>query len=46
MEDKIKKLIKQVELLNKLTVKIVEFLGTLTLIEMAIKSIIQIWTKL
>lgn len=40
--DKIKQLIKLVAQLNKLGLKILELLGTLTLIALSIKSIIEI----
>lgn len=43
MEDKMKKLIKLVGQLNKLFLKILELLGTLTLIAMSIVSTIKIF---
>lgn len=46
MESKIKKLIKQVALLNKLLLKVVELLGTLALVEIGVKGLIQIWNNL
>lgn len=46
MEDKIKKLTKQVELLSKLVLKVIELLGYTTLAEMAVKTMIQIWRDL
>ncbi len=42
MEEKIKKLAKLVGQLNKLGLKVIELLGTLTLIALAIKSLIEI----
>lgn len=42
MEKKIKELVKLVEQLNKLGLKVLEFLGTLTLIAMAIKTLLEI----
>lgn len=41
MEEKIKKLVKLVVQLNKLGLKVLEFLGTLTLIVLSIKSLIE-----
>lgn len=41
MEEKIKKLVKLVAQLNKLGLKVLEFLGTLTLIVLSIKSLIE-----
>ena len=41
MEEKIKKLVKLVTQLNKLGLKVLEFLGTLTLIALSIKSLIE-----
>lgn len=46
MEDKIKELVKLVTQLNKLMMKVIEFLGYMTLAEMAVKTMIQIWTDL
>lgn len=46
MNDKIKKLTELVGQLSKLVLKIVELLGYITLAEMAIKTIIQIWFNL
>ena len=46
VEDKIKKLTKQVELLSKLVLKVIELLGYTTLAEMAVKTMIQIWRDL
>lgn len=46
MKDKIKKLTELVGQLSKLVLKIVELLGYITLAEMAIKTIIQIWATL
>lgn len=46
MEDKINELVKLVGQLNKLMLKVIEFLGTLTLAEMAVKTMIQIWRDL
>lgn len=42
MEDKIKKLVKLVGQLNKLGLKFLELLGTITLIVLAIKSLIEL----
>lgn len=42
MIEKIKKLIKLLEQLNKLLLKAIELLGTSTLLILAIKSLIQI----
>lgn len=42
MIDKIKKLIKLLEQLNKLLLKVIELFGTLTLLALAIKSLIEI----
>ena len=41
LEEKIKKLVKLVAQLNKLGLKVLEFLGTLTLIVLSIKSLIE-----
>lgn len=41
MEEKIKKLVKLVAQLNKLGLKVLELLGTLTLIALSIKSLIE-----
>ena len=41
MADKIKKLIKLVAQLNELGLKILELLGTVTLIALSIKSLLQ-----
>ncbi len=41
MEDKIKKLAELVKQLNKLGLKVLELLGTITLIALAIKSLIE-----
>lgn len=41
MEGKIKKLVKLVEQLNKLGLKVLELLGTVTLIALSIKSLIE-----
>lgn len=46
MKDKIKKLTEIVALLSKLMLKVIEFLGYITLAEMTVKTMIQIWTKL
>lgn len=46
MKDKIKKLTELVGQLSKLVLKIVELLSYITLAEMAIKTIIQIWFNL
>ncbi len=46
MKDKIKKLTELVGQLSKLVLKIVELLSYMTLAEMAIKTIIQIWFNL
>lgn len=43
MNEKIKKLIKLVGQLNKLLLKVLELLGTITLIALSIKSIIELW---
>lgn len=43
MEDKIKKLTKLVGQLNKLGLKVLELLGTLTLIGLSIKSLIDLF---
>lgn len=42
MEKAIKKLIELVEQLNKLLLKVVELFGTITLLALAIKSLIDI----
>ncbi len=42
MIEKIKKLIKLLEQLNKLLLKVIELFGTLTLLALAIKSLIEI----
>lgn len=42
MNDKIKELIKLVGQLNKLFLKLIELLGTATLLALAIKSLIEI----
>lgn len=39
--DRIKKLVKLLEQLNKLGLKVLELLGTLTLIALSIKSLLQ-----
>ena len=41
VEDKIKKLAELVRQLNKLGLKVLELLGTITLIALAIKSLIE-----
>lgn len=41
MEEKIKKLVKLVAQLNKLGLKVLELLGTLTLIALSIKSLLE-----
>lgn len=41
VEDKIKKLAELVKQLNKLGLKVLELLGTITLIALAIKSLIE-----
>lgn len=41
MEEKIKKLVKLVAQLNKLGLKVLELLGTLTLIALSFKSLIE-----
>ena len=41
MEEKIKKLVKLVVQLNKLGLKVLELLGTITLIALSIKSLIE-----
>lgn len=41
MEEKIKKLVKLVGQLNKLGLKVLELLGTATLIALSIKSLIE-----
>lgn len=41
MEEKIKKLVKLVGQLNKLGLKVLELLGTVTLIALSIKSLIE-----
>ncbi len=41
MEEKIKKLVKLIGQLNKLGLKVLELLGTLTLIALSIKSLIE-----
>ncbi len=43
MEDKIKKLTKLIAQLNKLGLKVLELLGTLTLIGLSIKSLIDLF---
>lgn len=42
----IKKLTELLEQLSKLMLKVIEFLGYITLAEKAVKTIVQIWTKL
>lgn len=42
MENQIKKLVKLVAQLNKLGLKVLELLGTITLIVLAIKSLIEL----
>ena len=42
MEEKIKNLIKLVEQLNKLGLKVLELLGTITLIALSIKSLLEL----
>ena len=42
----IKKLTELLEQLSKLMLKVIEFLGYITLAEIAVKTIVQIWTKL
>lgn len=42
MENKIKKLVKLIGQLNKLGLKVLELLGTITLIALAIKSLIDL----
>lgn len=41
MEEKIKKLVKLCDQLNKLGLKVLELLGTVTLIALSIKSLIE-----
>lgn len=41
MNDKIKELIKLVEQLNKLALKVTELVGTITLIVLAVKTIVE-----
>ena len=43
MQDKIKELIKLVEQLNKLALKVTELVGTITLIVLAVKTIIELF---
>lgn len=43
MNDKIKELIKLVEQLNKLALKVTELVGTITLIVLAVKTIIELF---
>ena len=43
MSDKIKELIKLVEQLNKLTLKVIELAGTITLLVLAIKTIVDLF---
>jgi hypothetical protein len=43
MEEKIKKLVKLVAQLNKLGLKVLELLGTITLIALSIKSLIEMF---
>ena len=43
MEEKIKKLVKLVAQLNKLGLKVLELLGTKTLIALSIKSLIEMF---
>lgn len=43
MSDKIKELIKLVEQLNKLTLKVIELVGTITLLALAIKTITELF---
>lgn len=43
MEEKIKKLVKLVGQLNKLGLKVLELLGTITLIALSIKSLIEMF---
>lgn len=42
MNDKIKKLIKLLEQLNKLLLKVIELLGTTSLLVLSIKSLIEL----
>ncbi len=42
MEEKIKKLIKLMTQLNKLGLKVLELLGTITLIALSIKSLLEL----
>ena len=46
MEDKIKELTKLVTQLSKLTAEVIKLLTQMTLAEMAVKTIIQIWKNL
>lgn len=46
MEEKIKELTKLIAQLSKLTAEVLKLLTQLTLAEMAIKTIIQIWKNL
>lgn len=43
MSDKIKELIKLVGQLNKLVLKVIELVGTITLLLLAIKTIIELF---
>ena len=43
MEEKIKKLVKMEAQLNKLGLKVLELLGTITLIALSIKSLIEMF---
>lgn len=43
LSDKIKELIKLVEQLNKLTLKVIELVGTITLLALAIKTITELF---
>lgn len=41
VEEKLKKLVKLIEQLNKLGLKVIELLGTVTLIALSVKSLIE-----
>ena len=46
MEDKIKELTKLIAQLSKLMLKVLELLSYITLAEMAIKTMLQVWKSL
>lgn len=46
MENKIKELTKLIGQLSKLMLKVLELLSYITLAEMAIKTMVQLWTNL